>query len=88
MKNGMDCAFEFNLNRHCDDSGELSDDFMDDLDNCLMGKKSTEEARKAIIDKIREGEAVVYEGNVCVVVNDKLVILKEIDWDTLTDRML
>ena len=83
----IDRYLESQVNAHCDDSGELSDDFMNDLDDCLMGKKSSQEAKDAIKSNLNEGEAVVYNGKVCVLINKELVILKEIDWDTLTERM-
>jgi hypothetical protein len=83
-----DRYLESQVMAHCDDSGELSDEFMDDLGNCLMGEKSSQEAKDAIKSNLKEGEAVVYEGKVCILVNNDLWVLKEIDWDTLTERMV
>jgi len=83
----IDRWLESLVNANCDDSGNLSDDFLDDLDNCIMGKKCSKKAKHAIESNIKKGEAVVYEGKVCVLIDNKLVILKEIDWDTLTERL-
>ena len=93
MKNGMDCSFQFNVNRHCDDSGELSDNDWEHLDNFF--KKSKDPVKLSIlgnlttsaISNLKDGEAVLHEGRVCVVIDKNLVFFKAVNLETLTERM-
>jgi hypothetical protein len=78
---------EGQMHDYCDDSGELSDQYLDELDFYLSGKGPSSEVESDVYAKLTENEAIVHEGKVGICIEGKIKFFTAIDFEEITERL-
>jgi hypothetical protein len=75
------------VNAHCDDSGVMTDKYYSDLVDFLSCKKPSKEIESDVYNKLKDGEAIVYEGKAGICMDGKIKFFKTIDLDEIMERL-
>jgi hypothetical protein len=84
----IDRWLESQVNAHCDDSGELSDQYLEDLDYYLnsAGTQRTHVSAD-VCAKLDSHEAIVHEGKVGILIDGNIKFFTAIDFEEITERL-
>jgi hypothetical protein len=83
----IDRHLESQVNAHCDDSGELSDQYLDDLDSYLNGEKESSKLESDVCSILKDHEVILHDNRVGVCIDGKIRFFTAIDFEEITERI-